>query len=180
MNFLLYWKQIALVALLVGSYLLGAHNESNKWETAISKANTNNIKEMQEYQRKSDKDSSKVTIAYSNYIQEQDSKIKKLSKEIDNVKAKNDSKCNILNGTIDIYDSMFAVQNKGNPTVQGAASNQSGSNFDDTSSTITLSEVVDNATTNFNICNIEMKKLDSLQEVVRDFQKKQDDLIHAK
>lgn len=157
-DLLKYWKQI-LFLVIFGATLYAAHEygvqtTTQKYENIIKEANEKDAKAHEEFI----KDKQFIAEAFEKW-RATHPVIKEVKVYVDKV---SDSNCVIPVGFVRVHDS--AAKNE---QVGGA------SELDGTASGINLSEVTQVIASNYESCNLDKKKLESLQEVVKAYQESQ-------
>ena len=162
-----YWKQLAILIILICTFEAGVKSTEQKYEAQINKDKADQallIVAQEEASKKKqdafDIEKDKLVSDFETY-KNSHPKIVEVTKY---VTSKADSECIITNGFVQLFNSSISSLSDNPSKIK------SESESVDAPSGIKLSKVGSVTSDNFNICEIEMKKLEELQKTVILFQ----------
>lgn len=165
-----YWKPLAIIVILIFTFEAGVKSTEQKYEAKINKDKADQallLVEQEESSKKRqdafDAEKDKILLDFEAYK----TKHPKIIEVTKYVTAKADSECIIPSGFIWMYNSAISGTEDNSTEIKGESESV------DSPSGIKLSQVGSVTTSNLNICQVEMKKLEELQKTVILFQLEQ-------
>lgn len=167
------WKPIVFAILLFLAYSVGVKTDNAKWEAKWAKRDAEIVKSNLDADNRAlaqrdefNKNISDVAAVYEKYRQEHP--VIKIKEVKTYVTTKADSNCVITNGFVRMLNL------SANADTKGELSADSTGGLNDAPTEIKLSEVASSVSENYGICNLEFKKIEALQNVVREYQRIQE------